>query len=184
MNSIAFEENLKAIRNQRNLLFVLCCLLIFSLIVNSIFLLSKNERIVIVPPIVEKEFWVEEHKVSPTYLEQFGCFLGQILLTKSYYTAEAQRKTLLRHVDPAYITGLTERLEKEQEMLGKANSSYVFYITGIEVNLETKSVLLKGNRLFAVGNKVLSEEKESYLLGFSYKDSRLLLNRLEYIPIS
>jgi conjugal transfer pilus assembly protein TraE len=181
MKSAFFEDTLHSLRNQRNFAAVLICLLSLCLVLSCSYLFFKKERIVIVPAIVEKEFWVDSTHISPTYLEQFGCFLGQLLLTKSSYTAEAQKKVLLRHVDPLYSAALLERLEKEQQILAKGNSSYAFFISGIEVSPETNSVLLKGNRIFSVAGKTLSEEKESYLLSFSYKDARLLINRLENI---
>lgn len=181
MKTEFFDETFHSLRNQRNFAVVLICILSLCLVLSCSYLFFKNERIVIVPAIVEKEFWVDSNHISPTYLEQFGCFLGQLLLTKSSYTAEAQKKVLLRHVDPLYSSALLERLEKEQVILAKGNSSYAFFISGIEVSPETKSVLLKGNRIFSIAGKTLSEEKESYVLGFSYKDSRLLINRLEYI---
>lgn len=183
MKSSVFEGNLNSILNQRNFLLILSCILSFSLMLTSTFLFFREERVVVVPAVVEKEFWVDANTVSATYLEQFGSFLGQLLLTKSSYSADVQKKILLRHVDPIYSSVLLERLEKEQENLSKGNGSYVFFITGIEVILEKQGVLLKGNRVFNVGNKVLSEEKECYFLGFSYKDGRLLLNRVEYISL-
>jgi conjugal transfer pilus assembly protein TraE len=179
MKSSIFEENFIAMRKQRNFLLVICCLLIFPLILVSSFLFSRAHRIVIVPPIVEKEFWVEPNTVSATYLEQFGSFLGQLLLTKSSYTAETQKKILLKHVDPLYSHTLIERLDKEQELLARDQSSYVFYVTGIEVSSNTYRVLLMGNRIFSVSGKVLSEEKESYVLEFNYRGGRLLLSGLE-----
>lgn len=183
MKSSVFEGNLNSISNQRNFLVVLCCVLSVSLLLTTTFLFFRVERVVVVPAIIEKEFWVDANTVSPTYLEQYGSFLGQLLLTKSSYTAEIQKKILLRHVDPVYSSALMERLEKEQKVLSKGNASYVFFITGIEVVPDKYCVLLKGNRVFSVGNKVLSEEKEAYLFGFSYKDGRLLLNRIESIEL-
>lgn len=184
MKSSVFEENLISMRKQRNFLLVICCLLIFPLILISSFLFLREHRIVIVPPVVEKEFWVEPNAVSVTYLEQFGSFLGQLLLTKSSYTAEAQKKILLKHVDPLYSHTLIERLEKEQELLARDQSAYVFYITGIEVSPETRRVLLMGNRIFSVSGKVLSEERESYVLEFNYRGGRLLLCGLELLSSS
>jgi conjugal transfer pilus assembly protein TraE len=182
MKRVFFEDNLASLYNQRNLAVLLIFLLVLCLALCCGYLFLKNERVVVVPAIVEKEFWVDNNHISPTYLEQFGCFLGQLILTKSSYTAETQKKILLRHVDPLYGAQLIQRLEAEKITLSKGNSSYAFFITGIEVSPEIKSVLLKGTRVFSVAGKVLSEVQESYLLGFSYQDGRLLINHLEYIP--
>jgi len=142
----------------------------------------RSQRIVIIPAVVDREFWVEEKAVSPSYLEQFGTFIGQLILNRSPYNIDLNKKILMKHVDPGFSGALVERLDKEKEMLAKGNGSYVFYTSSIQVSPESKSVLISGKSEFKAGSKVISEEQETYLLGFSYKNGKLLLNRIENIP--
>ncbi len=181
MNQLFFEKNLKYLLFQRNIFAALSFLLIIVLMILSSFLFLKQERIVIVPPIIEREFWVDAQHVSPTYLEQFGCFLGQLILSKSPQSAESQRSVLLRHTAPDYAGTLKQRLIEEEEILKKQSASYMFYPIDIKANMEQMSLLLTGDRLVFIGGKEVYKEKEGYILRFSYSGSRLLLKEIEAV---
>ena len=127
MSHIFLEKNVKFLLFQRNVFVAFSFLLILVVLVLSSFLFFKQERVIIVPPVIEKEFWVDAKHVSPTYLEQFGYFLGQLLLAKSSQSAASQRSIVLRHTDPSYAGILKQRLIEEEEVLKKQSTSYVFY---------------------------------------------------------
>jgi conjugal transfer pilus assembly protein TraE len=178
MNHLFFEKNLNFLLFQRNLLVAISLLLGITLILLSSLLFFKSEKVIIVPRVIEKEFWVDSKTVSPTYLEQFGYFLGQLLLNKSSQSAASQRAILLRHADPSYVGMLKQRLMNEEETLQKQNASYVFYPIEVRANPEQLSLLLVGDRQLFVGGKQISSEREGYKLHFSYLGSRLLLKEI------
>ena len=176
MDRIFFEKSLNNLLIQRNFLAGLSVLLILSLILASSFLFFKNERIIVVPSIVEKEFWVDSNSVSPTYLEQFGFFLGQLLLNKSQHSAEIHRAILCRHAQPSYLSVLKQKLIEEEGILKQQNASYVFYLSNIFVNPQLLTVTLLGERQFFVAGKQNTNERCGYTLHFTYEGTRLLLN--------
>lgn len=178
MSHLFLEKNIKFLLFQRNVFVALTFLLVVIVLVLSTFLFFKHERVVIVPPVVEKEFWVDAKHISSTYLEQFGYFLGQLLLAKSSQSAASQRSIVLRHTDPSYVGILRQRLIEEEEVLKKQSTSYVFYPIEIKVNLEQMSLLLTGDRLVFIGGKEVSKEREGYILRFNYIGSRLLLKEI------
>ena len=176
MDRIFFERNLNSLLVQRNFLVGLSSLLAASLILASSFLFLKTERIVVVPSIIEKEFWVDSNSISATYLEQFGFFLGGLLLNKSSHSADLHRTILCRHTETSYLALLKQRLIEEEETLKKQNASYVFYLNNIFVNPELLTVTLVGDRQFFIAGQQTSTENCGYTLHFTYKGSRLLLN--------
>lgn len=176
MDRIFFERNLSSLLVQRNFLVGLCALLAIGLILASSFLFFKTERIIIVPSVIEKEFWVDSNAVSATYLEQFGFFLGGLLLNKSAHSADLHRMVLCRHTEPNYLAILKQKLVEEEETLKKQNASYVFYLNNIFVNPELLTVTLLGDRQFFIAGQQTSSENCGYTLHFTYKGARLLLN--------
>lgn len=176
------DSALHSLKFQRNIFAGITFLLAATILLLSVFLFVKKERIVVVPPIIEKEFWVEGKTVSPTYLEQYGCFLGQLILGKSAHSAQMQRNVLLRHADPSYVGTLKNKLMEEEETLRKQNSSYAFYPVDVKVDISKKEVHITGDRLFFVSGKQVSQEREEYTLSFSYIGSRLLLNGISSKP--
>lgn len=171
-----FETTVHYLRFQRNVFASLTFLLAASLILVSAFLFLKRERVVIVPPVIEKEFWVDADSISPTYLEQYGTFLGQLLLSKSAQSAPTQRSVLLRHTEPRFVEVLKQKLFEEEQLLQKQNAAYTFFPVTIHVDAKKKEVLIEGDRIFYVSGKQISCEREGYILGFHYTGSRLLLS--------
>lgn len=178
MNALVLEKNIRFLIYQRNVLVAISILVSLSLVMTSTFLFLKSERIVITPPIIEKEFWVDSNGVSPTYLEQMGCFLGNLLLNKSLQSAPLQRAVLLRHTDSSYVGILRQKLIEEEEALKKQNTSYVFFPKEAKVNLQALEVVLLGDRQAYVAGKQVSSESEGYILHFTYSNSKLLLQSL------
>jgi conjugal transfer pilus assembly protein TraE len=175
MNSEIHKHSLRYLLFQRNVLLALIGIVSISLAIVSSFLFFKSERIVIVPPVVEKEFWIDSSNISVTYLEQFGYFLGELLLTKSAQSAPYQRTIILRHTDPRFSTYLQKKLVDEEQTLEKEHASYVFYPTGIYTEIRSKEVTLTGERTTYVSGKAVSTAKEGYTLSFAFQGSRLLL---------
>ena len=170
------EKTTQYLRYQRNVFASLSFLLSISLILLCLLLFLKKERIIITPPVVEREFWIDADKVSPTYLEQYGCFLGQLLLSKSAQSAPAQRNVLLRHTEPRFVETLRRKLIEEEQILQKQSASYTFFPITIHTDAKKNEVLIEGDRVFYISGKQISCEKEGYILSFHYTGSRLLLS--------
>ena len=124
---------------------------------------------------------MDSTSVSPTYLEQFGSFLGQLILTKSAQTAPSQRGIILRHTDPSFSTQLSKKLLEEEQKLMKENVSYVFFPKDIKTNPQTNEVLLLGSRSVFINGNPLSTEQVAFSLSFTFNGSRLLLNSITSI---
>ena len=169
------QQNIHHLTHQKNLFAWLSLLLALGVIALSLFLFTKKERVVIVPPVVEKEFWVDSYTVSSSYLEQFGVFIGQLVLGKSVQSAPSQRAILLRHTSPSYAGPLRQKLIEEEEFLKKQNASYVFFPSQVRVNPTQMEVHLTGDRAAYSGGVQVSLNKEHYILSFSYVSGRLLL---------
>lgn len=181
MNSEFYKENIGLLKFQRNVFLSLCLFLAVTSSILSIFLFQKSDRVVIVPPVVEKSFWIDANQVSATYLEQFGLFLGQLILTKSPQTSKPQRETVMKHTSPEYAGVLNKKLLEEEQMLFTQNASYVFFPVDIIVDYENLQVNLIGERTTYVSGKAVSTVKEGYRIGFNSKGARLLLNRVSSI---
>ena len=179
MNSNVRKYSLRTLYFQRNIFLSLSLILGLTVFVLSCFLFLKRERVVVAPPVIEREFWVDKNAISATYLEQFGTFLGQLLLSKSAHSASEQRTIILRHTDPSFSGVIRKRLIDEEEILKKQNTAYTFYPERVAVNLAKMEVQLTGDRVAFADSKMVSTQKETYALQFSYSGFRLLLISIE-----
>lgn len=179
MNEIIREHTIRALIVQRNIYLTIVFTLLVVALALSIFVFSKSERTIIIPAVLEKEFWVDGTQVSPSYLEQMGCFVGDLLLTRSSSSADMQLTILMRQVSPEFSSMLSSKLAAEIAKLKKDNASYVFFRSKVIVDPQTLSVILEGDRSLILGDKILSNVHESYRLGFRNFGGKLLLSSIE-----
>jgi conjugal transfer pilus assembly protein TraE len=170
-----YVQQISKLLLQRNMLFPICLLLCISQIITSILLFSKKERVILVPPVLEKSMWVEASSVSPSYLEQIGIFIGNLMLTKSFANADKQGEILLRQVVPEFEGEFRNALILEATKMRKNNFSLVFYTQDVYVNPTALTTSLAGEQVSYVGEKIVGREKKKYKLQFNYRGGRLLL---------
>ncbi|CDZ81920.1 conjugal transfer pilus assembly protein TraE [Candidatus Rubidus massiliensis] len=178
MNVKALERDLSQLTIQKNVFAAVSIILSIALTLSIGFLFFKNEKTIIVPPMIEKEFWINTNSVSSTYIEQFGVFLAQQILQKSSASATSQREVILKYTSPDFIGPLKNKLLNEEEALKKQNASYVFLPCDINADAKNLELKITGNRIVYVAQKQVSNEKETYILKFCFDGSRLLLSNL------
>jgi conjugal transfer pilus assembly protein TraE len=173
--------NMNSLRFQRNAFCAVSFLLCGTLFVGSAFLFTKRERVIVVPPVIEKSFWIDESGVSASYLEQQGLFMGQMLFNKNAGSATKQREFVLKNTSNSFLPVLKSKLIEEDERLTKQNTSYVFFMRNFEVYPGSFVVLIEGEKVFYVGGKMISTTREGYRLKFAYEGGRLLLDGIESV---
>lgn len=180
MKKEIFEKSLDRAILERNLLIITTICLSFSICILGGFLFMKSNRVVVVPPIVEKSFWIDGNHVSPSYIEQFGVFIADLLLTKSMQSFSTKRNIVLRHTDPIFTDQLRKKLYEEEALLKKQNASYVFHPKSVKVNPDEMSFIIGGERLIYINGNATSNKKENYKLQFSSSGGRLLLSSITF----
>ena len=65
MNADLYKQSLRHLIYQRNSLLFFSCALSVSVILLGVLLFWKTERIVVVPPYIQNEFWVEQKVFRP-----------------------------------------------------------------------------------------------------------------------
>lgn len=175
MKFSSLTEQLHTVLKQRNMLFPIVLLMGFSQVVLLLLLFWKDDRILFMPPVLDKPFSIQGSSYSASYYEQMGIFLVNLLLSKSAETAEQQHQLLFKYVDPELLGVFKRDLLEEVESLKKDSAGYVFYPIETKVNLGNKSVWIKGERHTYVGAQRIDVSKEAYRLSFVQRGHLLYL---------
>lgn len=182
------SENLLSSRNQavteRNRLLMGCAVLSgLSLLLGfSVFCLVGRERVVIVPPIVNRDFWVGTDTVSDSYLEQMSEFFAGLLLNVNPNSFKTRAEHLLQHVAPnAYPTLKTQLVERQLELERRAMST-AFYPASFKVDRHKLLVELKGELKILVGNAPVESQTKIYHIQFSQHHGRLYIQQFREVP--
>ena len=171
------EKKLSSLQVQRNVFLGLSSSLLAIVILLTVLLFFRNERIVILPPELKQSFWVEGNRFSPAYLEEQGLYFSHLLLDVSESNILFQGEVLLRYVDPKVYGDFKTKLLEEEKRLKKDNLSVTFAPVDCEVYPENLRVDITGDLNGYVGAKKVTTSRETYRLEFSNQKGRLFLKK-------
>jgi conjugal transfer pilus assembly protein TraE len=164
----------------RRAVAVLLLLLIGSMLVNVVLAglatrLSNRERVVVVPPVVHKSFWLDTERVSGEYLEQMAYFLVQLVLNVTPQNVDHQAKVLLQYAAPSAYGELRATLQTAAERLKRDSATTVFSARDLMVDEAAMRVAVRGQLTTFVSDRRVSETNKAYLIEFQYTGGRIHL---------
>lgn len=177
MNTQVLTQSYNQILAQRNRLLVACLLsFLLSLLLGlSNFYLIGRERIVLVPPVINRAFWVSLDHVSEAYLQEMSQYFAGLLLTLTPSTLSASREQLLQNVAPQYYAQVKSQLIEQQKELERRGLSTSFYPTRFKIEASKYLVELQGELKIFVGSALLEAKTKTYQLQFTQQQGRLFI---------
>ena len=137
--------------------------------------LAGHERVVVVPPTINKTFWVESDRVSAEYLEQMGYFLMQLTLNVTPVSVDHQSRVLLQYAAPASYGELRTALMAAAERLKRDGASTVFSALDLAVDERALRVGVRGQLTTFVSDRRVSEVSKGYAIELQYSGGRVFL---------
>lgn len=145
----------------------------------SVGLLNKQEKVIFLPPEINRSFWVTNKGASSEYLEEMSIFLIGLMLDQTPASSAVRRKLLLRYVSPSFYNDLYQRLTRQELEITEGNISTKFSPQTIEANKD--NVTLTGELSSFVADKLVSKEQASYELKFEHRGVKYLLTEFRRI---
>lgn len=175
------NNRLSDLRQKRNAYLLFASLLLLSNLLLAVLAFFRDERVVIAPPQVSQTYWVESSRVSASYLEEMGLFYGFLLLDTSPANASYKRDMILKETVPHAYGALKAKLVEEENRIKKENVSTSFQANEVKVNPNTLSVELTGDLVSYVGDKRVSQSRDTYEFKFLYQYGSLLIESFQLI---
>lgn len=165
-----WERYLKG-RMEHGLLKFVILVLALGLVVEGFFIvqLSREQRVVLVPPLTQKA-WVSEQGASPEYLEQMTLFLLPLAVNFHPANLDELIPLFLQHVAPEQYGEVKAQLVSQAERARRNDLSQVFYLQKTEV--EDHTVRATGILRRFVGKTQVTEEVTSYEVRFEIRHGR------------
>ena len=139
-------------------------------------------RTVVVPPSINKTFWVARDKASNEYLEQMGSFIAWLVLDVTPASIDWKKDILLGYVEPEQHGELKTRQDLEAARLKRINASTTFAPQQLVPNEDTQSVVVRGRLRTLVNGVETSNELKAYEVDFSYSGARMHLKTFKELP--
>jgi len=160
-------------------LLALCLLLALGVIISIL----GSERTILVPPSIDKTFWVTKDKASGEYLEQMAGYITWLMLDVSPGTVDWKREQLLKYVPPAQYQTVKTKMDLEADRLRRNNASTFFLIQQFTADEKAQAVLITGRlRRQINGSDVGEPETRSYLAQFQYTGGRVHIQTFKEVP--
>ncbi len=158
---------------------VLTLVMAAALVVNTIFFRNKD-RIIVVPPKVEKSVWVENDKVSESYLEQMGVFFATFAGNMSPVNAEYNAKVLAEYSNPQASAELKNEIASQGAYFKKNNITQAFFPETVKVDAAKNQVSVSGPAIRYIGSTKVSQENIIMTVRFKVKDYGVKIEELYF----
>jgi len=146
-----------------------------------IFNLLGTVRTVVVPPSINKSFWVIRDKASNEYLEQMASFMAWLVLDVTPASVDWKKNMLLGYVEPDQYGALKTRQEVEAERLKRINAATIFAPQQLVPSEDAQNVIVRGRLRTLVNGFETANEPKAYLVEFSYSGARMHLKTFKEI---
>lgn len=163
---------------QRNTLLGLTAALLVLLIVLSLCLFFRNERVIVLPPEVKREFWAEGNRFSPEYLEEMAVYFLHLALDVNQTTLPYNTEMLARYSDVETGNYLRTKYEKDIRKLKQNDASTTFEVKEVTVYPDRNIVRVEGTLNSYVGSKRIKDTQETYEVSFKTYRGRLFFKEI------
>ncbi len=177
------KTHLEKILVQRNGYMVLAFGSILLCLIQSavMFFLIGREKIILIPPSIEKSFWVSSKTVSPEYLAEMTAFFANLRFNMTPDNVSIQRETILRYTDPVYYDSLKSQLVQEADKISDQHITMAFFPVNVKVSSKNLKAIIDGDLKTFVGDTVLPTKRVSYQVSYRYDSGRLLVKSFEEV---
>lgn len=183
MDFIKLNSDLKALRQRNRGLALTVTALIVSLLISLLIIVNLigAERTIVVPPSIDKTFWVTKDRVSKEYLEQMASFIAWLILDVTPATIDWKKDILLNYVAPDQHGALKSRQEVEAERLKRINASTSFLPQQLVANEQEQTVAVRGRLRTQVNGQDTATDTKAYIAEFRYAGGRIHLKAFKEI---
>jgi conjugal transfer pilus assembly protein TraE len=163
------------------MLLGLTTMLLLIILIMSLYLFFRSERVIILPPEVRREFWAEGNRLSPEYLEEQAVYMIHLALDVNQANLPYNTEILMRYADAETCSHLKNKFEKDIKKLKKNDASTRFDVKDVTVYPEKIIVHVEGRLNSFVGTKQINDQQETYEVSFKTFRGRLFLKNMKRI---
>lgn len=158
--------------------------LLVANIVLSIFVITTDttEKTLVVPPTIERPFWVKGGEVSPEYLEEMARYLSSLVLTVTPKSVGGNVDIFMRYVAPGSYGATKAAMDVGAERLKHNSASTTFYPVEYQTKSKQLQTVISGDFVTMVGKQVVSQARRSWRFTYTFEGGRLWVQ--EFVEVS
>ncbi len=138
--------------------------------------LIGSEKTVLVPPEIQRGFWVSGDAVSKEYLEEMAYWYAGLALNVTPIASDYQNNLFLKFAVPSEYGRLQAEMGARAEFLKKNNTATQFTVRNITTDDKNLRVALSGTLYTWTSDKKAGERNATYMLGFKFMNGKLYVS--------
>lgn len=143
--------------------------------------IAGSERTIVVPPTIERSFWVTRERAGRDYLNQMAAYVSYLVLDVDPATVDWKKDALLDWIAPDQHAVMKARQELEAERLKRINAATYFRPQQLVADEERQSVVVRGRLRTLVNGQETSADTRSHLVEFDHSGGRLHIKTFKEI---
>lgn len=170
MKLSTYQAEIKKMIEQRNGYLLLATGLLILCLMLSILIIFMcgRERIILMPPAMNKELWVSNKNASSDYLSRMTLFLSELALNVTADNVDYQHEVLLRYADPAYYVRLKPELVSLADKIKKEHITTAFFPIDVKIDCKHNEAIIVGDLKTYVGDTILPVKRMSYHFAYRF----------------
>lgn len=142
---------------------------------------TDRDRVIMMPPQMDKTFWVDREGVSPEMMQDMGIFLVQLAYDVSPSSIEYQSKALLKYATPEAFGALQKAANVAAARMQEDQSTTVFNPRSYVVDQEPdhKAVAFLGELKTYVTDNLVSTRSIAVMVKFKFDNGRLYIAQMK-----
>ncbi len=184
MNDKNYGNDLKVMRR----MLVVSQLIIAGVVIALVLSLWANinafgrDRTIVIPPHLEKSFWVNNTEAASPYVEQMANWIAFLELDVTPDNVDWKNHTLLEYAHPDFHGELQTRQQLQAEKVKKENLVTEFAVKTTSVNAQQLAAIMFGNLITRVNGHEVGRQDKYYFVQFSLVGGRSQLMTFEEAP--
>ncbi len=148
-------------------------------LLTTIYFQENHERVILLPPRLERSVWVHGGDVSNSYLEQMAVYVAELSLSYHPDNVDYRVQQFLRYTDPGSYGELARGLQRDADSIKRNRVSAAFYPKSVRLRSTERKALVTGIQVRMVGGESMDERQLSLLVSFSTGSSILITQMQE-----
>lgn len=134
------------------------------------------EKTVLVPPEINRSFWVSGNAVSKEYLEEMAYWYAGLALNITPVVSDYQNNLFLKYAAPSEYGRLQAEMGARAEFLKKNNTATQFVVRSVTTDEKNRRVALSGTLFTWTSDKKAGERNAVFMVGFKYMNGKLYVS--------
>lgn len=151
-------------------------ILVVGIEAGAIAKLAGAEKTVLVPPVINRSFWVSGTAVSKEYLEEMAYWYAGLALNITPNVSEYQNSQFLKYAAPSEYGRLQAEMGARAEFLKKNNAATQFTVRNITTDEGNLKTAITGTLVTWTSDKKAGERTATFMIGFKFINGRLYVS--------